>query len=512
MARKASLGPVYVGLAAWMGIAAAGCNENSDFEPSAVPQFNPPGAAAGSDGTGLAGASSVAGAGGGESNVPSSPAGAGSGGAGSGGAGEQPIAVDPPLAGASGAATSPTPPPAPPPDVEVTFDAEGCPIPPPMRLTRVATLAQTGMLLDQVEGDDRIFIAERPGRVLILRGGELLPTPFIDFRDSVAPLETERGLLSLALHPGFLQNGRFFALYTRAVDDAMTPELDSLGDLVLAEGATSPESPDVAVPTLTPLLTIPKDVRYHNGGMIAFGPDGYLYVSTGEDGRIYDFRASTLQETDHKLGKILRIDVDAPDTSPPGNLPGADIHVWDYGLRNPWRMSFDRLTGDLYIGDVGEATWDEIIFEPAGQGGRNYGWGVFEANQCLNQFGSCFAEEHVPPVLAIPHDGPGSVDNRCTNDFEADASECNRAVVGGYVYRGVQLPELAGRYLYGDYIQNTVRSFIVDGGEATCPQDHTEDLVSPETRLQGIVSFSEDASGELYVLDLFGNVYRIDRE
>lgn len=395
---------------------------------------------------------------------------------------------------------------------EVQYDDQGCPLVPPLKLTRVVALTQTGMLLDQAAGDERIFIAERPGRILILRNNSVEPTPFLDFRSSIAPLETERGLLSMALHPRFTETGRFFVIYTRAVDDPMTPELASLGDLVVAEGKVSPDDPNQAAPTLAPLFTIPKEVRYHNGGMLAFGPDGFLYVSTGEDGRIYGPNSDSLQEVDHKLGKILRVDVDAPNSSPPGNIPGADIHVWDYGLRNPWRMSFDRLTGDLYIGDVGEATYDEIIYEPLGEGGRNYGWGVLEANQCNAPFGDCSTNGLTPPILAIPHDGPGSVNNTCVNDFEQEAAECNRAVVGGYVYRGARLPELNGRYFYGDNIQNTVRSFIVNNGEVSCQATHTADLVDSDTRIAGMVSFSEDAAGELYILDLFGNIYRIERQ
>ncbi len=503
----------------WAVGSAAACTGESEAQLT-------PNAADGDASRGVSGGSAAPGA--------TADAGSGSSAAGSGSA-ESPAAARPPGAtpgsdvGAPGAGsadagvlaspeadapeTDPLPaPPAPPAGLVVEYDEEGCPIAPALALRRVATLTQTGMLLVQAPGDSLAFLAERPGRILVLQGGRVLPTPLIDFRDSVAQLETERGLLSMALHPDFPQSGRFFVFYTRAVDDPMTPELSTLGDLVIAEGRLSREDRRLAEPRLTPLVTIEKDVRYHNGGMLAFGPDGYLYASTGEDGRIYGPEASTLQQVNHKLGKILRIDVDAPDLRPPGNIAGADIHVWDYGLRNPWRMSFDRQTGDLYIGDVGEATWDEINYEPAGQGGRNYGWGVLEGSECFRAAGSCDTAGITPPILAIPHDGPGSTGNTCTNDFEAEAAQCNRAVVGGYVYRGPALPELGGRYFYGDNIQNTVRSFIVRDGAAACQQDHTADLVSPETRLQGIVSFSEDGLGELYVLDLFGNVYRIERQ
>jgi glucose/arabinose dehydrogenase len=392
-------------------------------------------------------------------------------------------------------------------------DQNGCPLVPPLKLTRLVTLGASPMLLTQAADDPRQFIAERPGRVLILEDGALLATPFLDIRSNIAPEETERGLLSLALHPAFADNGRFYVVYTRAANDPFTPELTSVGDLVLAEGRASAENPDVAETALTVLLTVPKSVRYHNGGMIAFGKDGKLFMSVGEDGCAYTpTLAPVLQQRDNRLGKMLRIDVDNPSVPPAGNFTDGDPYVWDYGFRNPWRMSFDRKTGDLYVGDLGEGSWEEINYEPFGQGNKNYGWPLAEGNHCAPNAQDCELSSFVAPLHEFAHTGAGSVDGRCGYDDATTPRECNRAVVGGYVYRGAALPELDGRYFYGDFINNTVSSLIVKDGAATCHAEHQSDLYSPATPIQGLASFSEDAAGELYLLDLLGNVYRVDRE
>ena len=395
----------------------------------------------------------------------------------------------------------------------VPLDDDGCPIVPALKLTRIATLSDSPMLLVQPPGDARVFIAERSGRVRILRAGVVSTEPFLDIRAHIAPEETERGLLSIALHPHFAENGRFYVVYTRAVDDSFTPSLTTVGDLVLAEGHVGVETPDRADASLTPLLTVPKTNRFHNGGMIAFGKDEKLFMSVGEDGCAYTpTLRPVLQKTDNRLGKLLRIDVDQPGTPPAGNFTDGDPYVWDYGFRNPWRLSVDRKTGDLYVGDLGEGSWEEINFEPFGQGQKNYGWPLAEGNHCVAGSPDCNLGSFAAPVHEFEHSGAGSVDGRCGYDDESPPLACNRAVVGGYVYRGAALPELDGRYFYGDFINNTVSSLIVKSGAATCHAEHQSDLYSTETPIQGLASFSEDAAGELYLLDLLGNVYRIDRE
>jgi glucose/arabinose dehydrogenase len=392
----------------------------------------------------------------------------------------------------------------------IELGPDGCPLVPGLKLTRVVRLTQSPMLLTQAAGDPRLFIAERPGRVLLVKDGVLEPAPFLDIRANVAPEETERGLLSLALHPEFAENGRFFVVYTRAADDAFTPTLRRVGDLVLAEGKRSGANADVADPVLKPLLTVPKSNRFHNGGMIAFGREGFLLMAVGEDGKSYSAsERKKLQQRDNLIGKLLRIDVDAPESRVPGNFADGDPRVWHTGVRNPWRVSFDRKTGDLYLGDVGETGWEEINYLAAGQDQQNLGWPDAEGDHCSPAAPACDLTQTLAPIHEFPHSGPGSVDGRCEYD-DARPVECNRAVVGGYVYRGKALPELEGRYFYGDFINNFVESLIVKSGAATCHATHPS-LSTSETPIQGLVSFSEDANGELYVLDLLGNVYRLDR-
>jgi glucose/arabinose dehydrogenase len=484
--------------------------------PSAASGGSEP-AQAGASGSGVGGGAPIAGSGGaghaGEGGDGQSGTGFNSG----GGAGTAPTAGNASAAGASGTGGS----------AAGTggsagnagsggaggTDENGCPLVPPLRLARVVTLTASPMVLTQAAGDPRLFIAERPGRILIHAGDSLEETPFLDIRPNIAPEETERGLLSMALHPAFAENGRFYVVYTRAADDPLTPALTTVGDLVLAEGRVSSSDPDAADATLTVLLTVPKSVRYHNGGMIAFGKDGMLFMSVGEDGCAYSPTLSPLlQQRDNRLGKLLRIDIENPDTPPPGNFSDGDPYVWDYGFRNPWRMSFDRKTGDLYVGDLGEGSWEEINYEPFGQGQKNYGWPLAEGDHCSPNTPGCDLGSLTPPLHEFPHSGAGSVNGRCGYDDTTTPRECNRAVVGGYVYRGSALPELEGRYFYGDFINNTVSSLIVKDGAASCHAEHQPDLYSPETPIQGLVSFSEDAAGELYVLDLLGNVYRIERE
>jgi glucose/arabinose dehydrogenase len=246
--------------------------------------------------------------------------------------------------------------------------------------------------------------------------------------------------------------------------------------------------------------------------MAAFGSDGMLYMTSGEDGRNYSAALKpTLQQLTNLAGKMLRIDVDNPPARPNGNFTQGDGHVWDYGLRNPWRFSFDRLTGDMYVGDVGEGSWEEVIFEPKGMGQRNYGWPTTEGNHCSPSSAGCNMTGISPAVFEFAHAGNGANGGVCGFD-ETAVIDCNRAIIGGYVYRGKALPELYGRYFYGEYIKNEVRSLIVRDGRAACQADHTVDLRTAATPIQGLLSFSEDAQGELYLLDIFANVYRVERE
>jgi glucose/arabinose dehydrogenase len=352
--------------------------------------------------------------------------------------------------------------------------------PPALRLSEVASGLDLPLFVAQAPGDaSRLYVVEQGGRIRIVASGAVLGTPFLDVSERVACCG-ERGLLGLAFHPGYADNGRFFVNYTN-VD----------GDTELVELARSAD-PDVASPEpVRVFFTVDQPFANHNGGMLAFGPDGYLYVGLGDGGSAGDPQDNA-QSLDTKLGKILRIDVDAYPTPPPGNVAGGDPDVWDWGLRNPWRFSFDRATGDLYIGDVGQNALEEIDVEPAGEGGRNYGWRIMEGDRCFRPPSGCDPTGLTPPVVSYDRD-------------------LGCSVTGGYVYRGGALPGLVGRYLYGDYCSNRVFSFRWSGGAAEAHVELTGDL-DPEGRIQGLTSFGEDAAGELYVVSRDGSVFRIEPE
>ncbi|HVR38286.1 MAG TPA: PQQ-dependent sugar dehydrogenase [Thermoanaerobaculia bacterium] len=326
--------------------------------------------------------------------------------------------------------------------------------------------------------DSRLFIVTQPGAIFIFDGSELLPTPFLDIQSDVVCCG-EAGLLGLAFHPHYKENGYFFISYV-----ALS------GDLIVARYSVSADR-DVADPgSRTILMEIPhRDAPIHFGGALAFGPDGYLYIGTG-DGTNVKQLPTNAQNLASLLGKVLRIDVDhLPDLVPPTNpLVGrtdARGEIWAYGLRNPWRISFDRATGDLWIADVGQDVWEEIDVQPAtSRGGENYGWEELEGTGC--NAGDCSPAGTVEPVLTYGH----------------DAGAC--AITGGYRYRGSAIPELAGLYIYADFCTGTISAAQPFAGSEWLPRQlfNTRFLVS---------SFGEDRNGELYVIDYGGGaVYKIE--
>jgi len=347
-----------------------------------------------------------------------------------------------------------------------------------LRLVRVAGGLKRPVYLTAPPGDERLFIVEQPGRVRIVRKGTLLRRPFLDLTDRVRA-RGERGLLGMAFHPDYASNGRLFVDYT-----------DSLGTTRIEEFAVTadPDSADRASGRL--LLSVDQPYPNHNGGQVFFGPDGMLYIGMGDGGSAGDPRDNG-QNRRTLLGAILRIDVDAPPPFgiPPDNPfvddPGGRDEIWAWGLRNPWRSSFDRVTGDLYLADVGQNSWEEIDVLPAGRAGANLGWNVMEGGHCFRA-SNCDNGSFVPPVLEYNH-----------------SQGCS--VIGGYVYRGIRLPELTGRYVYSDYCSGWLRSFRLTGGTAT---ERRQLPIEAPGRVQ---SFGEDASGELYVLVRGGGVFRIDR-
>jgi len=334
----------------------------------------------------------------------------------------------------------------------------------------------------QTPGDrSRLFVLEQRGRIRLLRGRTLVATPFLDITDRVGSGGSEQGLLGLAFHPRFPENGRFFVNYT-----------DRRGDTHIAEFRAA-ASADTADPgTERTILTQDQPFSNHNGGQLAFGSDGFLYIGLGDGGSGGDPLGSG-QDLGSLLGKLLRIDVDAaqpygvPGSNPFLSRTGARPEIWALGLRNPWRFAFDRLTGDLFIGDVGQGAVEEVDAEPAPRrGGQNYGWNFTEGSRCFSPSSGCPTAGITFPVLEYGH-GDGC------------------SITGGVVYRGCRMPGYAGTYFYGDFCTGFVRSFRLEGGRATDARDFTSQV---GTR-RNLAAFGLDAEGEVYLLELSGSVYQI---
>ena len=352
------------------------------------------------------------------------------------------------------------------------------------------------------DGSGRLFIVEQVGRIRIWNGTSLLATPFLTVSVGPGCSATscgERGLLGLAFHPSYETNGLFYVYYTRPSD----------GDIQIARYQVSSSNPNVADPSSAlVLITIEHSSQSnHNGGQLAFGPDGYLHAGVGDGGGGGD-PFETGQNVSSLLGKLLRLNVDQDDfpADParnygiPGDNPfagataGAD-EIWDFGLRNPWRFSFDRQTGDLFIGDVGQNNWEEVNFEPASSsGGVNYGWDVLEGNHCHEDVptGTCsafLAGGSTLPVLEFSSQSPNP--------------ECS--VTGGYVYRGIANSTLlTGNYLFSDFCSGKIWRAIPAGGGAWTFNYSTPLSVAASF---GLTSFGEDEAGRIYVAYSNGSLH-----
>ena len=338
------------------------------------------------------------------------------------------------------------------------------------------------------DGSGRIFVVEQPGRIRIIKNGSLLATPFLNIQSIIKSTGSEQGLLALAFHPSYRTNGKFYVAYTAPRNG------DSTGSVLVLEQFSVSANPDQANSgSGSILLTIDHPTNSnHNGGTLAFGQDGYLYWSTGDGGGGGD-TANNAQNLNRLLGKILRLDVNSgspygiPTTNPffSSTDPNIRKEIWAYGLRNPWRLSFDRLTHDLYIGDVGQSTREEIDVQPAGSaGGENYGWRVMEGSLCFNPPSGCDQSGKVLPVAEYNH-------------------TLGCSVTGGYVYRGSNFPSLYGYYFYGDFCSGRLFSLIND------PQTGWTATQIADTPY-GISTFGEDEQGELYLTDYgTGKIYNL---
>ncbi len=336
--------------------------------------------------------------------------------------------------------------------------------------------------LQAAPGDrERLYVVEQGGRIQVVRSGQLAGTPFLDIASRISS-GGERGLLGLAFHPQFATNRRLFVNYT-----------DRQGDTHIAEFRAA--SADQADPqSERQLLFVSQPFANHNGGGLAFGNDGMLYIGLGDGGSGGDPQGNG-QSLGRALGKMLRIDVDrgtpyaVPSDNPFVSRPGAFPPVWAYGLRNPFRFSFDRATGDLYIGDVGQNRFEEVDVGVASRrGGENYGWNIMEGNSCYAPASGCSMAGLTLPVLDYGH-GDGC------------------SITGGYVYRGCRMPGYAGTYFYGDYCAGFVRSFRLENGRAVDQRDWTSAI--GRGLIRNITSFGVDLDGEVYVVDYHGEVYRV---
>lgn len=340
---------------------------------------------------------------------------------------------------------------------------------------------------------DRLWVIEQAGRIWIVdsQTGERRAEPFLDIADQVSRRDNEEGLLGLAFAPDFEKSGRFYLNFSDKARNTRIVRLTAKGP-----GFNTADQSSMEV-----LMSYKQDFGNHNGGWLAFGPDGMLYIGNGDGGAANDPH-NRAQDMGSLLGKMLRLDVSPskgytiPKDNPFTDTEGAKPEIWALGLRNPWRCSFDRQTGDLWIGDVGQNRWEEINYMPKGKGAAaNYGWRLREGDKETPQkgVGGRAPKGAIEPVYVYEH-GSGPKDGL--------------SVTGGYVYRG-PAKSLQGRYIFGDYNRCRVWSFLPRNGKPTKFEDHTDDFQPEGGRLGMIASFGEDPAGNVYIVDHAGPILRI---
>jgi glucose/arabinose dehydrogenase len=370
----------------------------------------------------------------------------------------------------------------------------------PLKTVRVAQLLNFPIYATSPPGDvQRLFIVEQAGKIKILKNGTLLTRPFLDIVSQVNSGEPEQGLLGLAFPPDYATSGYFYVYFTAWTG----PWFSAFRRFKVS---SIPDSADAS--TIHRILDVTQPQTNHNGGHIAFGPDGFLWIGLGDGGA----GGGPAQDGNSLLGKMLRIDVNAddfpadttrnyaiPDDNPFVGDPLVRDEIWAMGLRNPYRWSFDRLTEDLIIGDVGQLSWEELDFQPASSnGGENYGWPLMEGNHCFNPPENC---DDGNPVLTYPIHEYGHI----------PPAPC-WSITGGYVYRGQAMPALQGTYFFADYCLAKIwTAHVFDGGIADTT-DRTLELDPPDANISNVAAFAEDAAGELYIVErasITGEVFKI---
>lgn len=354
-----------------------------------------------------------------------------------------------------------------------------------LALQEVVSGLSAPLFLTAPAGDPRLFIVEQAGTIRVVQSGAVLAAPFLDISARVTA-GGESGLLSMAFDPQYASNGFFFIYFT-----------DLNGDIAIERLRVSSGDPNLADPAALRILTIAhRDFANHNGGLVAFGPDGFLYIGTGDGGGGGDTLGNG-QNLDALLGKLLRLDVSnasavqpyaVPPLNPFAGQAGRRGEIWAYGLRNPWRYAFDAASGLLYIADVGQGAREEVNVAAATTAGLNYGWNITEGTLCFPG-DPCNTQGLTPPVLDYAHDASGGC-----------------SITGGRVYRGSAIPELQGRYFYSDFCSGWLRSFAFANGNAA------EQVDWNILNVGQIFSFGEDAQQELYMLASTGSVYKIVRQ
>ena len=353
-----------------------------------------------------------------------------------------------------------------------------------------------------------LYIVEQAGLIKIINDGKKLSRPFFDINKRVVNPNRpgdERGLLGFAFHPNHTNNGKFYINY-----------MDNDGNTIISEFSTNSEL-RANHKSERIILKLKQPYGNHNGGDIQFGPDGYLYISIGDGGKAGD-PLNAGQDLSSLFGKIIRIDIEQkpygiPKSNPFFGQKDKREEIWAWGLRNVWRFSFDKQTGDKYLADVGQNKWEEVNFEPASsEGGLNYGWRIMEANHCYDPKENCPTEGLIKPIIEYPNDANHpAFAFRIIEELsfsETDVEGCS--VTGGYVYRGQKIKSMQGQYIFGDYCSGNIWTLRVVNGKAINFKNRTEEInIGGGEFTTYISSFGQDSDGEIYIIDYNGGIYKL---